>query len=141
MRARASSLADEDAALRGLHHEVRVRLVEERNDRARRLVDDLLDQLERMLRARSETDERDIRLFARRDRADFADLDLRCDHLVSEAADDVGDDDQAVMSSFATRTRRRFTSGARVGRHSRRLARAGGSRGVLPRLPWLSLAV
>jgi hypothetical protein len=71
VRARASSFAGEDAALRGLHHEVRVRLVEERNDRARRLVDDLLDQFERMLRARSETDERDIRLFARRDRADL----------------------------------------------------------------------
>jgi hypothetical protein len=48
--------------------------VQKRDNRAGGLVDDLLDQLERMLRARTETDERNIRLFARRYWSNLADL-------------------------------------------------------------------
>jgi hypothetical protein len=61
-------------------------------------VDDLLDQLERMLRARTETDERNIRLFARSYWSDLADFDLRRDHLVSEAGDHCCDIGQAVLA-------------------------------------------
>jgi hypothetical protein len=44
-----------------------------------------------MLRALAETDERNVRLFAGGYRADLADLDLRRDHVVPEAGDELGD--------------------------------------------------
>jgi hypothetical protein len=47
--------------------------------------------LARMLRALAETDERNVRLFAGGYRADLADLDLRRDHVVPEAGDELGD--------------------------------------------------
>ena len=62
--------------------------MQERNDRAGGLVDDLLDQLQRMLRALAEADEGDVRVLPRCDRADLADLDLRGDHLVPQAGHD-----------------------------------------------------
>jgi hypothetical protein len=61
-------------------------------------VDDLLDQFERMLRARAETHERNIRLFAGCDRSDLADVDLGGDHLVPEVSDKVRHNGQAVMT-------------------------------------------
>jgi GTP-binding protein LepA len=88
----------EDAAFCRLDHEFRIRFVQKRNNRAGSFVDDLLDQLERMLRALSEADERYIRLFAGGHRSNLADLDLRCNHLVPEAADDFGDNDQSVLA-------------------------------------------
>jgi hypothetical protein len=88
----------EDAAPCRLDHEFRIRRMQERDNRAGRFVDDLLDQLERMLRALAETDERDIRLLARGYRSDLADLDLRSDHLVPEAGDKGCDVGEAILA-------------------------------------------
>ena len=88
----------EDAALRRLEHEFGVGRVEERDDRAGRLVDDLLDQLERVLGALAETDERDVGMLARRHRPDLADLDLGSDHLVPEAGDDGRDVGETILA-------------------------------------------
>jgi hypothetical protein len=51
-----------------------------------------------MLRARAETDERNVRLFARCYQSNLADLDLGGDHLVSEVGDKGCDACQAVLA-------------------------------------------
>ena len=61
-----------------------------------RLLDDLLDQAERMLGALAEADERDVRSLPRRDRPHVLDVDLTGDHLVPEAGDDRRDEGQPI---------------------------------------------
>jgi hypothetical protein len=61
--------------------------VQERDNRASRFMDNLLDQLQGMLRACSEADERDVRVLARGYRSNLGDIDLRRDHVVPEVGD------------------------------------------------------
>jgi hypothetical protein len=61
---------------------------EQGDHRAGGLAHDLRDQLEGMLRAQSETDERDVRLLPCRDGADLFHVHLASDHVVSEPSDD-----------------------------------------------------
>jgi hypothetical protein len=61
-------------------------------------VDDLLDQLERVLRGETEPDERDVRLFPGRHCSDGRDVDLAGDHLVPEACDYLGEQLEPVAS-------------------------------------------
>jgi hypothetical protein len=61
-------------------------------------MDDLLDQLERMLRVLAETDERHIGLFSRRYRPNLSDLDLGSDYFVPEVGDKVFDLRQAILA-------------------------------------------
>ena len=58
--------------------------MDEQDHRAERLVDDLLDQHERVLGALAEAHERDVRPLPRGDRPDLVDVDLARDHLVSQ---------------------------------------------------------
>ena len=57
---------------------------------------DLRDQLERMLGAHAEPDERDVGSLPRGHRADLCDVDLARDHLVPEPGDDLGEQLQPV---------------------------------------------
>ena len=66
--------------------------------RAGRLVHDLLDQVERVLGALAEPDERDVGSLPRGHRADVLDLDLARDHLVPEGGDDRRDERQAILA-------------------------------------------
>jgi hypothetical protein len=86
-----------DTASRSLNHKRRIRRVQERHNGAGGLVDYLLDELERVFRTRTETDERNIRLFARSDRSNLADLDLRSNHLMPETGDKRRDVGQPVL--------------------------------------------
>ena len=88
----------EDAPLRGLLDERRVGRVEQGDHRARCLVDDLLDQTERVLRALAEPDERDVRTLLRGHGADELDVDLTRDHLVPERGDDLRNELQAILA-------------------------------------------
>ncbi|HEV8565139.1 MAG TPA: hypothetical protein VGR41_09490 [Actinomycetota bacterium] len=72
--------------------------MEENDHRAGRLLDDLLDQLERMGGAFPESDERDVGLLPGRHGADIGDVDLPSNHLVSKPSDDRRDERQAVLS-------------------------------------------
>jgi hypothetical protein len=72
--------------------------MEERDDRAGRLVDDLLDQLQRMLRALAEADERNVWVLARCHRPHLAHLDLRDEHLVPEPGDDGRDIGKTILA-------------------------------------------
>ena len=71
---------------------------EQRDHRAARLVDDLGDQLERMLRAQAEPDERDVRMLSRGHLSDFPDVDLARDDLVPESGDDLREQVEPVSS-------------------------------------------
>ena len=51
-----------------------------------------------MVGGEAEPDERDVGLLLRGDRADFLDVDLACDHLVTESGDDLGEQLEAVAS-------------------------------------------
>ena len=79
----------EDTALGGLVDEVLVPRVEKEDDRAGGVADDLLDQLERMLGAFTEADERDVRVLFAGELGDLVDVELLSDHLVAERAGDV----------------------------------------------------
>ena len=54
-------------------------------------VDDLRDQLQRVLGGEPEPDERHVGLLPRGHRADFPDVDLARDHLMAEPGDDLGE--------------------------------------------------
>jgi hypothetical protein len=69
---------------------------EQCDHRTRRLVDDLLDQLECVLGAEPEPHERDVRVLARGDGAHLGDLDLARDDLVAEGGDHSGEELEAV---------------------------------------------
>ena len=45
----------------------------------------------------AETDERDIRVLVRRQRADLGDVRRACDHVVAEAGDELGDECDPVL--------------------------------------------
>jgi hypothetical protein len=61
-------------------------------------VDDLLDQLQCVVRALAEADERNVRLLARRHRPDLADLDLGGDHLVPHCGDELRDLGEPILT-------------------------------------------
>ena len=71
---------------------------EQGDHRAGRRVDDLRDQLERMLGAQPKTDERDVGVLPRSHRADLLDVDLAGDHLVTETSHDLGEQLEPVPS-------------------------------------------
>src|SRR5581483_9468444 len=60
--------------------------VEERDHRTGGLAHDLSDQLERMLRGETETDQRNIGLLARGRSGDLADIDLARDDVVAKTS-------------------------------------------------------
>jgi hypothetical protein len=88
----------EDAAFGCLADISRVLGGEQRDHGAAGFVDDLLDQLESMLRRETEPDERDVGLFPRGHRSDCRDVDLTGDHLVPEARDYLGEQLEAVAT-------------------------------------------
>ncbi|MGD0713543.1 MAG: hypothetical protein ABSB24_05085 [Gaiellaceae bacterium] len=61
-------------------------------------MDDLADQLERVLGGGPERDQGDIGTLPRRRRAGLPDLDLAGDHLVAEAGDEVGEQLEPVLT-------------------------------------------
>jgi hypothetical protein len=79
----------EDAAPGCFVHVCRVLREEQRDHRAGGLADDLGDQLEGVLRAQPETDERDVRLFPRGHRTDLFHVDLASDHVVPKPRHDL----------------------------------------------------
>ena len=81
----------EDAALGGFVDEVLVSCVEDEDDRAGGVADDLLDQLERVLGALAEPDERDVGMFLAGQLDDLLDVQFLPDDLVAERAGDLGD--------------------------------------------------
>ncbi len=98
----------EDAALGGFVDVGGIVGVEDRDHGAGGFSDDLRDQFQRVLGARSEPDEGDVGALAGCGRADFLDVDLACDHVVSEPDHDlreqfepvallVGDQDAQVL--------------------------------------------
>ena len=95
--ASASRNVGEDTALGGFLDERRIRRMEQDDHRAGGLLHDLLDQAERMLGALAESDERDVRPLPGGDRPDVLDLDLACDHLVTESDDNRHDQLQAIL--------------------------------------------
>jgi hypothetical protein len=88
----------EDAALRRLPDELGIARVQKHDHRAGRLAHDLVDQLQRVLGALPETDERDVGPLACGDGTDVGDLDLARDHLVPEGHDDRSDEGEAVLA-------------------------------------------
>ena len=72
--------------------------VEQDDHRAGRLLDDLLDQAERVLGALPEPDERDVGSLPGGDGADVLDVDLARDHLVPQRDDDRRDESQAILA-------------------------------------------
>ena len=103
----------EDAAFRRLPDICRILGGEQRDHGAAGLLDDLLDQLERMLRRETEPDKRDIGVLPRGHRGDRRDVDLAGDHFVPEPGDNlgeqlepitplVGDQDAQVLNSSST---------------------------------------
>ena len=61
-------------------------------------MDDLADQLERVLGGEAEPDERDVGMLSRGHGADLLDVDLARDHLVAEPGDDLGEQLEPVAS-------------------------------------------
>jgi hypothetical protein len=61
-------------------------------------VDDLLDQLERVLRGETQPDEGNIGPFPSSHRSDRADFDLTRDHVVPEPCDDLGEQFEPVAT-------------------------------------------
>ena len=78
----------EDAALGCLVHVGLVARFEQGDHGAGGFVDDLRDQLERVLGAGAETDERHVGSLLPCDLTDLRHFELARDHLVSEAGDD-----------------------------------------------------
>jgi hypothetical protein len=83
---------------RSFEHEWVIGCVKERDDRAGCLVDDLLDQLQRVLGAFTEAYERNVRVLARRHRPDLGYLDLRDEHLVPQPGDDCRDIGKTILT-------------------------------------------
>ncbi len=81
-----------------LLNEVVVWRVEQDDDWAGGFADDRVDQIERVLRAFAESDERDIRSLSRGDSTDVFDLDLARDHFVAERDDDRCDEREAILA-------------------------------------------
>ena len=81
----------EDAALGGLADIGGIPRREQRDHGTGCFVDDLGDQVERVLGAQAEPDERDVGVLSRRYGADLPDVDLAGDHLVTEAGHDLGE--------------------------------------------------
>ena len=88
----------EDASFRGLVDVGGIACREQCDHGAGGLADDLADQLEGVLEGEAESDERDVGLFLRGDRADFSDVDLAGDHLVTETCDGLGEQLEPVAS-------------------------------------------
>jgi hypothetical protein len=88
----------EDASLGRFLHEVRIAGVEQGDHRAGGFSHDLVDQVERVLRALPEADERDVGSLPRRHGAHVFHIDLAGDHLVSEGDHDRGDEREAVLA-------------------------------------------
>lgn len=74
----------EHTTLGRLLDETRIWLMQEGDYGASRLTNDLVDQLERMLRASAESDKRNVRSFAGSDFPDVLDIDFAGDHLVAK---------------------------------------------------------
>jgi hypothetical protein len=72
--------------------------MDERDHRVGGLVDDLLDQVERMLGALAQADDGDVRPLARRHCSDVVHLDLARDHVVPERGDNRRDEGQAILA-------------------------------------------
>ena len=87
-----------DAALGCLPDELRVSSVDQDDYRAGGCSDDLIDQLERVLRALAEPDERDVGSLSCRHGGHVFDLDLAGDHLVSELDHGRRDEREAVLA-------------------------------------------
>ena len=88
----------EDAPLGRLLDELGIAGVDQDDHRAGGLPHDLVDQVERMLRAVTEPDERDVGPLPGGDGAHVLDLDLARDHLVSEGGHDRRDQSQPILS-------------------------------------------
>ena len=72
--------------------------MQKRDDGAGSLVDDLVDQLEGMLRAGPKSDERNVRALTGSDNADVLDLNLASDHLVPQRDDDRNDEIETILA-------------------------------------------
>jgi len=101
----------EDAALGGFVDEVLVSCVEDEDDRAGGVADDLLDQLERVLGALAEPDERDVGMFLAGQLDDLLDVQFLPDDLVAERAGDLRDGLGPLGALLATSTCRSGRSG------------------------------
>jgi hypothetical protein len=88
----------EDAALGGLLDEAGVARVEEDDHGARCFPNDLVDQLQRVLRAVPEAHQRDVGTLPGGDRSDVGDLDLARDHLMPQSHHDRGHEGQASLA-------------------------------------------
>ena len=88
----------EDAALGRLLDELGVARVEQDDHRAGGFAHDLVDQVERVLRALPEPDERDVGSLSGGHGADVRDVDLARDHLVAEGDHDRGDQREAILA-------------------------------------------
>jgi hypothetical protein len=96
----------EDSALGCLADVRRLLGCQQRDHRAARLVDDLLDQLERVLGALAEPDERDVGMFLAGQLDDLLDVQFLPDDLVAERAGDLGDGLGPLGALLATSTSR-----------------------------------
>jgi hypothetical protein len=88
----------EDAAFGRLLDEGGIRCVEQDDDRAGGFAHDLVDQLERVVRALAEADERHVGALPGGHGADVVDLDLARDDLVSQGDHDRCDERQAILA-------------------------------------------
>jgi len=98
LQAAGSSSVDvgEHASLCRLRHECRIGGVKQGDHGTGRLVDDLVDEIQRVLGAHSEPDQCDVRPFACRRGPDLGDIHLSRDHLMTEGHEDRGDVGQAI---------------------------------------------
>ena len=86
----------EDSSFGRLPDISRILRREQRNHGTAGFADDLLDQLERVLRGEAEPYECDVRVLSRRHCSHCRDVDFSSDHLVPEPTDDLGEQLQAV---------------------------------------------
>jgi len=87
----------EDAPLGGLSDELWVRSMQQDDHRACGGADDLVDELERVLRAVAESDQRDIGSFPRGQGTDVLGIHIPRDDLVAERDHDWGDEGEPVL--------------------------------------------
>jgi hypothetical protein len=88
----------EDPALGRLADEVGIARVQENDHGAGGLPHDLVDQIECVVRALSEADQRDVRSLAGGHGTHVLDVDLPCDHLMSERDHERGDEREAILA-------------------------------------------